>query len=76
MSALSNEQFKHTWVKGTDDIGLPALVSNTPKGKYTITKGAGKLKWGVNHESGWEALGQTKKEVMSEADAHLRDDSK
>ena len=69
---LSGEQFKHTWKKGEDDLGLPATVSETPIGKYTITKGAGRLKWAVSHEDGWEVLGTTKKEVMAEAENHLQ----
>lgn len=69
---LSGEQFSHVWKKGEDDIGQPATVSETPVGKYTITKGRGKLRWAVSHESGWEALGATKAEVMAEADLDLK----
>ena len=72
MSAPLSEQLFHSWKKGEDDIGQPATVSDTPVGKYTITKGRGKLKWAVSHESGWEALGATKGEVMAEADLDLK----
>lgn len=73
---LNPNQFSHIWEKGEDDLGLPATVSKTSVGKYTITKGRGKLKWAVSHEDGWEALGTTKREVMVEADADLRSRNK
>ena len=63
----------HVWKTGEDDIGNTAEVSNSPVGKYTVTKGAGSLKWAVNHEKGWEALGRTRKEVRAEADSHAAD---
>ena len=72
MSAPLSEQLFHNWKKGEGDVGQPATVSETPVGKYTITKGAGRLKWAVSHEDGWEALGTTKREVMAEADLDLK----
>lgn len=64
-------QFAHIWKPGEDDIGNKAEISETPAGKYTVTKGAGKLKWAVTHDSGWEALGGSRKEVRAEADKDI-----
>lgn len=60
-------QFAHNWKPSKDEDGSKIEVSDTPAGKYTVNKGAGKLKWAVSHESGWEALGTTRNEVRNEA---------
>lgn len=64
-------QEAHNWSKGQDDDGFPVETSTTSVGKYTVNKGRGKLKWAVNHDSGWEALGTTRNEVRAEANLDL-----
>ena len=75
----NNKDFEngHNWARGEDDTFGPGEISSTPVGNYIVTKGAGKLKWAVNHPtSGWEVLGTTRNEVRAEADNHLADELK
>ena len=70
----------HNWKKVKNDMGQSVERSETPHGAFTISgHGAGRMKWSVNrnlnedtNESEWEALGRTKREVLGEADLHLR----
>ena len=66
-------QFEHSWKPGEGEFGERVEHSETPFGKYTVSKGRGKLKWAVNHEDGWEALGETRGQVRAEANLDLRD---
>jgi hypothetical protein len=70
----ANGQFDgHIWEPQENEYGQKIHTSRTPHGLYTISgHGAGRMKWSVNHEDGWEALGRTRKEVQTEADIDLK----
>ena len=73
----NGDQFAHVWKPGKNDMDQSVEISETPHGKYTVSgHGAGRMKWSVSHEDGWEALGRTRKEVRAEADLDLNDRKK